>query len=103
MQSPHLSLEGGDLGWGAPGLSDDLGWGGEATRDAQECGGGPLLLRLLERGIREARPSRVCSVGTLPHGSNHDCLRLCAHSVGECSHFLQSTELLLNSLQRRLP
>ena len=27
------------LGLGAPGLGDDLGWGGEATRDAQGCGG----------------------------------------------------------------
>ena len=40
------------MGWGAPGLGDDLGWGGEATRDAQECGGGPTPLGLLERDIR---------------------------------------------------
>ena len=41
------------MGWGAPGLGDDLGWGGEATRDAQGCGGGPppLGLGLLERDI----------------------------------------------------
>ena len=52
VQATHLFLEGGDLGWGAPGLGDDLGWGapglgdglgwgGEAIRDAQGCGGGP--------------------------------------------------------------
>ena len=28
-----------------------LGWGGEATSDAQECGGGFPLLGLLERDI----------------------------------------------------
>ena len=37
------------MGWGAPGLGDDLGWGGEATRDAQGCGGGPPPVGLLER------------------------------------------------------
>ena len=38
---------------GAPGLGDDLGWGGEATRDAQGCGGGPPPLGLLERDINK--------------------------------------------------
>ena len=54
VQATHLSLEGDDLGWGAPGLGGDLGWGGEATRDAQECGGGPPPLGLLERDIINA-------------------------------------------------
>ena len=42
------------MGWGALALGDDLGWGGEASRDAQGCGGGypPLHLGLLERDIR---------------------------------------------------
>ena len=37
VQATHLFLKG-----------DDLGWGGEATRDAQGCGGGPSPLGLLE-------------------------------------------------------
>ena len=52
MQSPHIFLGGGGLGWGAPGLDDDLGWGDEATRGAQGCGGAPPPLGLLERDIR---------------------------------------------------
>ena len=52
VQATHLFLEGDDLGWGAPGLGDDLESGGEATRDAQGCGGGPHPgLGLLERDI----------------------------------------------------
>ena len=46
------------MGWGAPGLGDDLGWGGEATRDAQGCGGGPPPLGLLERDIIGAQGAR---------------------------------------------
>ena len=30
VQATHLFLQGDDLGWGAPGLSDDLHWGGVA-------------------------------------------------------------------------
>ena len=45
-----------DLGWGAPGLGDDLRWVGEATHDAQGCGGGPSPLGLLERDIRVELP-----------------------------------------------
>ena len=52
VKATHSILKGGGLGWGAPGLGDDLGCGGEATRDAQVCGGGPLPLGLLEGGIR---------------------------------------------------
>ena len=44
VQATHLFLKGDDLGSGAPGLGDGLGWGGEATRDAQGGGGGPLPL-----------------------------------------------------------
>ena len=47
VQATHLFLEG-----------DDLGWGGEATRDAQGCGGGPPPLGLLERDIKA---TDVCS------------------------------------------
>ena len=44
MKATHIFLEDNDLGRGAPGLGDDLGWDGEATRDAQGCGGRfPLL------------------------------------------------------------
>ena len=67
MQATHLFLKGDDLGWGVPGLGDDLGWVGEATRDAQRCGGGPPHLGLLERDIIRARvvywhyvPQHVC-------------------------------------------
>ena len=51
VQATHLFLKGDNLGWGAPGLGGDLGWVGEATRDAQVCGGGPPPLGLLERDI----------------------------------------------------
>ena len=51
VQVTHLFLKGVDFGWGVLGLCDDLGWGGEATRDAQWCGGGPAPLGLLERDI----------------------------------------------------
>ena len=51
VQAPHLFLEGDALGWGAPGLGNDLGWSGEATRDAQRCGGGHPPLGLPERDI----------------------------------------------------
>ena len=53
------------MGWGAPGLGDDLGWGGEATRDAQVCGGGPTPLGLLERDVRcedEECIIKICSL-----------------------------------------
>ena len=49
VEATHLLLEGDDLGWGAPGLGDDLWWGGEATRDAQECGGGPHTIPCLSK------------------------------------------------------
>ena len=55
VQATHIFLKDYDLEWawewGAPCLGDDLGWGGEATRDAQGCGGGPPPLGLLERDI----------------------------------------------------
>jgi hypothetical protein len=40
-------------------FGDDLGCGGEATRDAQVCGGGPPLLGLLERDINKHVGERV--------------------------------------------
>ena len=59
VQATHLSLKGDDLGWGAPGLGDDSGLGGEATRDAQECGGGPSPLGLFERDINKLSATSI--------------------------------------------
>ena len=64
VQATHLFLEDDDLGWGAPGLGDDLRWGGEATRDAQGCGGGSPPLGLLERDISERLWTKVTGLMT---------------------------------------
>ena len=50
----------------------DLGCGGEATRDAQGCGGGPSPLGLLERDIM-CRVVHVRGIGWVAQGEHFQC------------------------------